>query len=153
MKFPKLGWTWRFSWTGYKKPVEITIKRLFDNKWCTIGSLSMPGFNCSTIELPRQSYAGSKVCIPAGRYRLSLYDSPRWRLKVPLLQDVPGRDYIEIHPSNYAIRPADEHCMLEGCIALGVNPSSVSVDSSRTTFDIFMKLLNWEQEIWLKIED
>lgn len=151
--FDKISWTWAFTWTGYTKPtVEIEIKRLFDNQWCTIGALCMPGFICSTIELPKTSYQGSSVRIPPGRYRLSLYSSPRWARDVPLLEKVPGRTYIEIHPSNYAIRPSDGHCLLEGCIALGKNPSSVSVDDSKATFEDFMGHLRWkDEEIWLTI--
>lgn len=156
--FDKIGWTWTFKWTGYNKPMlEIEIKRLFDNQWATIGSLSMPGFQCDTIELPKQPYNGSKIRIPSGRYRMSLYNSPRWRRNVPLLSGVPERTYIEIHPSNYAIRPSDGHCMLEGCIALGTNASSVSVDASNATFDKFMGLISpslWKEgEIWLTIRD
>ena len=133
--------------------MEISIKRLFENKWCTIGSLTMDGFKCSTIELPPAIYNNSKVRIPQGRYKLRPYLSPRFGFTVPLLQDVPNRTMIEIHPSNYAIRPQDDVVQLEGCIALGVNPSSVSVDSSRTTFDVFMKQLDWNNDIWLIIED
>ena len=132
---------------------EITIKRLFDNKWCTIGSLSMDGFSCATIELPLIPYGGSKERIPAGRYSMRPYNSPRWRYNVPLLQNVPGRVYIEIHPSNYAIRPTDDHIMLEGCIAPGINPSSVSVDASKDTFDALMKHIDWTGEVWLTIKD
>jgi len=64
---------------------------------------------------------------------------------------------IEIHPSNYAIRPSDGHCLLEGCIALGVNPSSVSIDDSTQTWNDFMAQIEpklWtEGEIWLTIQD
>ncbi len=136
--------------------LEIEIKRLFDNQWCTIGALSMPGFVCSTIELPKQPYNNvSNIRIPTGRYALRLYNSPRWGKNVPLLVGVKGRSQIEIHPSNYAIRPSDGHCLLEGCIALGTNPSSVSIDNSTQTWDEFMAHIEpklWtEGEIWLTI--
>lgn len=150
--------TWRFVTTGYMKPtLEIELKRLFDNQWCTIGALSMPQMVCSTIELPNSPYLGSKVRIPAGRYRMRLYNSPRWGKDVPLLVDVPDRTFIEIHPSNYAIRPSDGKCLLEGCIALGTNPSSVSIDNSTATFNEFMGHISpdlWKEgEIWLTIKD
>lgn len=137
--------------------LEIEIKRLFDNSWCTIGALSMPGFTCSTIELPKQACCGSKVRIPSGRYSLRLFKSPRWGKDVPLLVGVPGRSQIEIHPSNYAIRPSDGVCLLEGCIALGTNPSSVSIDNSTQTWNEFMGRIDpklWtEGEIWLTLQD
>lgn len=150
---------WHFDWTWtlptfYNKPMqEIELKRLFDNQWCTIGSLSLTGFNCSTIELPRIPYQGSKVRIPAGRYSMRLYNSPRWGKDVPLLVGVPDRVLIEIHPSNYAIRPSDGHCLLEGCIAPGLNPSSVSVDDSTATWNELMTKLDFKGEVWLTIKD
>ncbi len=157
--FDHIDFTWFIDLTGYNKPMlEIEIRRLFDNAWCTIGALSMPGFVCSTIELPKLAYNGSHVRIPAGRYRVRLYNSPRWGKDVPLLVGVPERSMIEIHPSNYAIRPSDGRCILEGCIALGTNPSSVSIDNSQATWNEFMSHVNaidpklWtEGEIWLTI--
>jgi hypothetical protein len=49
--------------------------------------------------------------IPAGTYKVLLYESPHFGREVPLI-DVPGREYIEIHPANYAEQ-------LKGCIAVG----------------------------------
>jgi hypothetical protein len=49
--------------------------------------------------------------IPAGTYRVLLYESPHFGREVPLI-DVPGRDYIEIHFANWASQ-------LKGCIAVG----------------------------------
>ena len=50
--------------------------------------------------------------IPAGTYPVTLYDSPSWRRVMPLLRDVPGRSYIEIHYGTY---PDD----YRGCIGVG----------------------------------
>lgn len=150
------NWGWTLP-SFYKKPMlEIEIKRLFDNAWCTIGALSMPGFLCSTIELPKTVNIDGKVRIPSGRYAVRLYNSPRWGKDVPLLLGVAGRSLIEIHPSNYAIRPSDGKCLLEGCISLGVNPSSVSVDDSTHTWNEFMARTEGyfvEGEVWLTIRD
>jgi hypothetical protein len=149
----RLCWTWILP-TWYTKPMtEIMLKRLFDNQWCTIGSLSLPGFMCSTIELPKSSSNGSAIRIPAGRYSMRLFMSPRWGKEVPLLVGVPGRSLIEIHPSNYAIRPSDGRCLLEGCIAPGTNPSSVSVDDSTHTWNDLMKHIDWTGEVWITIQD
>ncbi len=155
--FDFISWSWTLP-SGYNKPMlEIEIQRFRENQWCTIGALAMPGFICSTIELPPNPYNGSNVRIPAGRYSLRLYDSLRWGKKVPLLVGVPGRYMIEIHSSNYAIRPSDGKALLEGCIALGYNPSSVSVDDSNKAWNEFMVKIDpkyWtEGEIWLTIKD
>ncbi len=155
--FDFIGWSWILP-SGYNKPMlEIEIQRYRENQWCTIGALAMPDFICNTIELPSIPYQVQKARIPAGRYNLRLYDSPRWGKKVPLLVGVPDRVNIEIHPSNYAIRPSDGAYLLEGCIALGRNPSSVSVDDSTQTWNEFMIKIDpklWtEGEIWLTIKD
>ena len=76
------------------------------------GNLSIPGelflngdHECFTLE-------NKADAIPAGIYKITLYNSPRLGRVVPLLNDVPGRSMIEMHwgnfPSNY-----------EGCIGLG----------------------------------
>ncbi len=155
--FNWISWNWTLP-SGYNKPMfEIELQRYRDNQWCTIGALVCPGFICSTIELPKNAYSGSKVRIPAGRYALRLYNSPRWGKEVPLLVGVPERSFIEIHPSNYAIRPSDGHCMLEGCIAPGYNPSSVSVDDSTKAWNELMAKISpevWQTgEVWITIKD
>lgn len=155
--FDWIGWSWVLP-SGYTKPMlEIELQRFRENQWCTIGALAMPGFICSTIELPKEPYMGSNVRIRAGRYAVRLYNSPRWGKAVPLLVGVAGRSNIEIHPSNYAIRPSDGHCLLEGCIALGYNPSSVSVDDSTKAWDEMMRRIPpnlWgEGEVWITIKD
>ncbi len=60
---------------------------------------------CYTLE-------NADKAIPAGRYRVTMYPSPRFGQLMPMLNDVPGRSNIEIHwgsfPHNY-----------EGCIGVG----------------------------------
>ena len=51
--------------------------------------------------------------IPAGTYAVTLYDSPKFGRVMPLLNGVPGRSYIEIHPANFPQQ-------LLGCIAVGL---------------------------------
>ena len=65
---------------------------------------------CNTIELPRKGNQQSVSCIPEGIYQLAVRHSPKldWHLH---LHDVPGREWILIHPANYAIGE------LKGCIA------------------------------------
>lgn len=52
-----------------------------------------------------------KTAIPCGRYEVVLYDSPKHGV-VPLLLDVPGYSYVEIHGANHSRE-------LLGCIAVG----------------------------------
>lgn len=137
--------------------MEIEIQRLRENIYCTIGALTCPGFTCSVIELPSVPYNGSHVRIPAGRYSVRPYNSPKHGPNTPLLVGVPGRSEIELHASNYAIRPSDGKQLLLGCIAPGVNPSSVSVDDSNDTCqELIVNLMviwNAGGSVWLTIKD
>jgi hypothetical protein len=63
-----------------------------------------------TIELPWKNNHARVSCIPEGRYELV----KRWSLKFHRhlqVMDVPGREYILIHPANEALHE------LKGCIA------------------------------------
>jgi len=75
--------------------------------------------------------------IPPGRYKVTMYDSPKFGEKMPLLNDVPGREYIEIHwgsfPRNF-----------EGCIGVGELQDGM-------TGDIFNTRKMW-QSLVLPIE-
>jgi len=52
-----------------------------------------------------------RTAIPLGRYKMTLYQSPKHGL-VPLLHDVPGFTYIEMHKAN------DAEDLL-GCVGVG----------------------------------
>src|SRR6478752_506485 len=72
---------------------------------------------CKTIELPWKENAKKISCIPEGRYSLII----KWHKKlgwVILVQDVPNRKEILIHPANEALKE------LKGCIAPVTNTIS-----------------------------
>ena len=73
-----------------------------------------------SLELPWRDNQQGKSCIPVGTYTATLYDSPHFGRKVYLLQDVPGRSAVEIHPANWA-GDVDKgwYSDLRGCMALG----------------------------------
>ena len=84
----------------------------------SLGKLSINSrYFCETVEdEDRRLEDGNgkvygKSAIPRGRYEVELYQSPKHGL-VPLLRDVPGFKYIEIHKAN---RAED----LLGCIGVG----------------------------------
>ena len=56
---------------------------------------------CYTIELPWRYNIRMRSCIPEGRYELVLRYSDRHKTHL-LLQEVPSRTLILIHPANYA---------------------------------------------------
>lgn len=75
------------------------------------------------------------VMIREGTYPISLYFSPHFQRRLPLL-DVPGREYIEIHPANWAYQ-------LKGCVAPGMTSNQDSISNSLFAFN---RLMNKIQE-------
>jgi hypothetical protein len=87
--------------------VELILQR-----GSRIPPLSLPGEMTLDDQHVCWTLENADLAIPAGRYAVTLYDSPKRHCEVPLLVDVPGRSMIEIHwgtfPQNY-----------EGCIGVG----------------------------------
>jgi hypothetical protein len=77
------------------------------------------------------------VAIPEGRYEITLYNSPKFGRVVPILQNVPGHNYIEIHPGNFQMDTRD--CLLPGLI-YGLD----YVGQSDLAFDKIFPLINEE---------
>jgi hypothetical protein len=63
-----------------------------------------------TIELPWKNNLARVSCIPEGNYELTKRWSPKFGRHLQIL-NVPGREWILIHPANEALRE------LKGCIA------------------------------------
>ncbi len=99
--------------------MRVSIRRLESTDEGTFGLLTMPGFRCYTLELPWRNNARRVSCVPVGSYRAAIAQSPRFG-RVYLLQGVPGRSAILIHPANVAgDKSMGYDSQLEGCIALG----------------------------------
>lgn len=111
-----------FMQTGY---TLIELKRLDATDKGVFGHLSWDRFDCVTLER-------HDTVIPEGTYKVTLYDSPKNKRKVPMLH-VPGRSFIEIHPANWEYQ-------LEGCIAVGENREGFAIEHSKDTFDQMMAL-------------
>ena len=97
----------------------------------TIGRMFVDDvFECFTLEdgVRTQKIHG-KTAIPAGAYRVTVEDSPRFKRKLPRLHDVPNFSGVLIHPGNTA---ADT----EGCILVGQNwqPGQEAIGASRAAF-------------------
>lgn len=83
----------------------------------TFGMLAFGGQLLHTLELPWRDNARQRSCIPPGRYRCALVNSPRFG-RVYGVAGVPGRTHVLIHAANLA---GDETLswttQLHGCIA------------------------------------
>ena len=119
--------------------MDLVLERLQLLPDTTIGSLSVDGaWQCWTLEDVVREPGSPKVyahtAIPAGRYRVSVTMSPRFKRRMPLLLDVPGFSGIRIHPGN-------SHEDTEGCILVGQQRLTKSLLQSRAAYDNLMIVL------------
>lgn len=89
--------------------------------------------------------------IPAGTYKAIRRFSPHFKCDLLMLVDVPGHDFIEIHPANWQTQ-------LNGCIAVGDEivqntPETRMLGDSRDAFGKFMESMNGVDEISLTIHN
>lgn len=113
--------------------MDYQLKRTLYDPLGTFGQLIEGSATlCLTIELPWLDNHPQTSCIPLGNYIVQRFVSPRhgW---VWLIENVPGRSMIELHPAN-TIKD------LLGCVGvgdkLGVIEGFPAVLNSRKTFDM-----------------
>jgi len=125
----------------------------------TLGSLFVDGvFQCWTLEdlvreMPGQPVSVWKVqdetAIPAGRYRVVLTFSNRFRRILPLLVGIEGFSAVRIHPGNWAANT-------QGCILVGLGRSKAMVTSSAVAFNALFARINDAvkrgEELWITVE-
>ncbi|NNV54533.1 DUF5675 family protein [Limnovirga soli] len=103
----------------------------------------------NSIEQIVKSKVAGKTAIPAGRYKVIINQSARFKTLLPLLLNVPGFSGIRIHPGN---TPADT----EGCLLPGISRQSNKVIGSRIAFSkLFSKMQNanlQNEEIFITIQ-
>lgn len=95
------------------------------------------------IELPEVKIKG-KSAIPYGKYVVKLYNSPRFKMLLPLLINVNSFEYILIHSGN-TIDDTD------GCILVGKNTEKGKVLQSRIYLKKLMDILIGAKEITITI--
>jgi len=120
--------------------MKLELKRLKFGEDYTIGRLSLDGrFLCYTLEDKVREVIGEPVsnwkvqnqtAIPVGVYPVIITMSARFKVRLPLLMDVPGFSGIRIHTGNSSKDT-------EGCILVGVKDDNNEgkVLMSRVTFD------------------
>jgi hypothetical protein len=106
--------------------VKITI--IHDDGMQRLGVLTVIRNNkviffCKTLERPYINNQNSISAIPKGIYDCFWTISTRFKRKMYLVDGVPGRSGIRIHPANYVAQ-------LEGCIALGNVAKDINGDGN-----------------------
>ena len=107
---------------------------------CTLGVLTYNEFKCFTLEKKWVDNLRDISCIPAGRYETFKRVSPRQGREIIQLDNVPNRNYIQIHPGNF-------ESQVHGCILVGdsirfINADNIpDVGGSVVTFNKLMALV------------
>ena len=108
----------------------IILDRFYQSD-CTLGRLSIDGFQCFTLELPDLSNQKNISCIPEGEYDYFFRVSSR-NGNVLELNNVPDRTYIQIHSGNFTRQV--KGCMLVGSSVKFIDSDSIpDVSNSRDT--------------------
>jgi hypothetical protein len=143
--------------------VELRLERFERSRTRTLGKLYVDEqFQCYTCEdvvrvddpataQDESQKVWGETAIPAGRYKVVISYSPKFRKNLPLLLNVPGFDGIRIHSGN---DEDDTHgCILVG---LGLNNTSTGIVKSRVAMgNLQHKIraaLGRGEEVWITIE-
>jgi hypothetical protein len=131
--------------------MELRLARTTSTGRSTIGDLSIDGkFECYTLEdCVRPVKIKNMTAIPAGRYRVIITYSQRFKRLLPLLLNVPQFEGVRIHSGNAA---ADT----EGCILVGRTKAKDFIGESRLAFDKLFARLSAAvatEEIYINIKD
>lgn len=132
--------------------MELSVTRQPSEGGATIGEMLMDGEHCCyTLEdqiRPDGEKVYGKTAIPAGRYRVVIDMSNRFRCLMPHVLDVPGFEGIRIHTGN---TDADT----DGCVLLGITRGTNTIGQSRMAFAPFFERLQAALqdggECWLTI--
>lgn len=135
--------------------MELKLRRIAKRNTYTIGRLYIDGkYFCDTLEpkvrdLSKEPKVKGKTAIPAGRYRLYLTYSSRFKRILPLMDNVPQFSGVRIHRGNTAKDT-------EGCILVGYNREVGKVLDSAVTEQRLMAVLqntaNRGEQIFITIE-
>lgn len=142
--------------------IEILVERTIRTEKTTISNLSIKNnpFKCFTLEDKDRGLKDSMTiaeikkikqygvtAIPTGKYKVSIVNSPRFKIRTPLILGVKGYVGILIHPGNKA-----EDTL--GCLLTGYKHGVDYIigGTSRTAFEDLMKILDKpNQEITIEI--
>lgn len=131
--------------------MKLTLKRVYFGDTFTIGQLyDESKFVCYTLEDKVREVIGEPVeqwkvqnhtAIPKGVYPVTITMSTRFRIRLPLLMNVPGFTGVRIHTGNSSKDT-------EGCILVGSTWDGKSgwIGSSKVAFSILFPMIEQAKE-------
>jgi hypothetical protein len=100
------------------QPIRMTLKRIEETKDGMFGELYITDeIICHTLELPWRENEDNISCIPAGTYKMTVWDSPAHG-RCFKIHDVPDRDDILVHVGNLLVDTI-------GCVLVGKERGSI----------------------------
>ena len=128
--------------------MKLKLVRDKDNGECTLGRLYAEGqFIAYTLENTWADNEPRVSCVPKGTYGLKTKTYGRYwkkyKIPIPILQEVPDRSEILIHPGNYAKDTL-------GCILVGDSKGDNAVWNSRATWHKIHPILAEANEITIE---
>lgn len=129
--------------------MELILQRLPSDEHRTHGDLLIDGEPfCVTMEdKVRESKIHGKTAIPAGKYRITMENSPRFGPNTLTVNNVPGFSGVRIHAGN-----TEEDT--EGCPLVGMVRLASSIGRSREALALLKARVAdglAEGEVWLTI--
>jgi len=131
--------------------LELELQREEPADHRCFGVLTVAGhYECETLEdPPREVKIPGMTGIPAGRYRISLEDSPRFGPNTITVNDVPGFTHIRIHAGNTANDT-------DGCPLVGQERTETTIIRSRQALAHLKPKIQKgleDGEVWLTIKN
>lgn len=133
----------------------LEVKRLYKKDTYTIGVLMVDGEKFSdTLEdkvrdLNSEKKVYGETAIPAGKYKVVMSMSSKFKRVMPYLENVPQFTGIMIHPGN---TPKDTL----GCILVGENKKKGQLINSRKYSDELNKriteAIKRKEQVWIEID-
>lgn len=133
--------------------MELLVSRTEYQPVCTIGEFDIDGaafcFTLEDVVRPAGVKVQNETAIPAGRYRMRMTWSNRFKKMMPELMNVPMFAGVRIHGGNTSEDT-------EGCILVGMHRSRQSIDTCAPACDhIYGLIADAEKlgEVWITIRD
>ena len=134
----------------------LEVKRLYKKDTYTIGKLYIDGvYFCDTLEdkvrnLNTEKKVYGETAIPAGKYKIQVAVSSKFKREMPYLMNVPQFTGIMIHPGN---TPEDSL----GCILVGENKTKGGLINSRKYSDelnekIIEAIQERKENVWIEVD-